>query len=119
MKLLHMWTTTLACGDRLHSNDLNRRGPCPVPGSHITVYKMEEVNKYQGSQEHTLGFSRTALCDCSRDGEIPVLTIHVVCATARVIAEPYTNVLDPHGGGVSHLDRHTEGNANDLTVVDY
>lgn len=34
-----------------------------------------------------------ALCDSGGDGEVPVLTVHVVGARPRVITQPNTEVL--------------------------
>ena len=59
-------------GEVVLPNNLDGVGPGPVPGSHVPV----------------------ALGDGSGDGEVPVLTVHVVGAGPGVVSQPDAKVLD-------------------------
>ena len=51
----------------------------------------------------------TALCDCSRCGQVPVLSVHVVGAATRVVTQPDAEVLHLEWGLLVHLGHHRRG----------
>jgi len=70
--LCHEWAAALAGLNNLTPDDLDSVSPGSVPGSHVPV----------------------ALGDSGRDGQVPVLTVHVVGAGPGVVSQPDTEVLD-------------------------
>lgn len=75
VELLDSWPAALASCNLFHLHDLDGVGTGTVSGTHVSV----------------------ALCDCTSSGQVPVLPIHVVCATAGVIAQPDAKVLHTQG----------------------
>ena len=52
----------------------------------------------------------TAEGDCSSDRQISILSVHVVCSTSRVVAEPDPYILDFLRRSIGHLkDKKNNG----------
>merc|ERR1711962_211530 len=66
-----MWSTTLTRRDHFHLQDLDGTGTCTVTGRHVTV----------------------ALGDGTCDGDVAVLSVHVVSATSRVVTNLHSEIL--------------------------
>ncbi|CAO2591694.1 hypothetical protein LEMLEM_LOCUS6427, partial [Lemmus lemmus] len=81
MELFDSRPPTLAGRDLFHLHDLDGVCTGTVPGPHVSV----------------------ALCDSPSSGQVAVLTVHVVCPTAGVIAQPDAEVLHAQGGLLEHL----------------
>merc|ERR1711997_1058072 len=72
--LHHVGTAALSSGNNLHTDDLDSVGTGSVSSSHVPV----------------------ALSDSLGDGEVPVLSVHVVGAGPGVISQPDAEVLHSH-----------------------
>jgi hypothetical protein len=81
MELLDSWPAALASFNLFHLHDLDGVGTGTVSGTHVSV----------------------ALWDCTSSGQVPVLPVHVVCATAGVTAWPDAKVLHAQGWLLKHL----------------
>lgn len=72
VKLSDIRSTAFTSSNRFDSHDLNGVSTRAMTSAHVSV----------------------ALCDGSLGGQITVLTVHVVCARARVVSQPDGEVLD-------------------------
>ena len=75
LRIVHLFndsTFCLAGGHGFNSDDLNRMGSGTVTSSHIAI----------------------ALCNCSRYSQITVFSVHVVSTRTRIVAQPYSKILD-------------------------
>lgn len=75
VELLDSWPAALASCNLFHLHDLDGVRTGTVSGTHVSV----------------------ALCDCTSGGQVPVLPVHVVCATSGVVAQPDAKVLHSQG----------------------
>merc|ERR1712121_483561 len=71
-KLLNMRTSAFLGCNFFNTDDLNGVSSCTMTRTHIPV----------------------ALCDSSTDGQITVLSVHVMGTTSGIISKPNTKVLD-------------------------
>ena len=71
MELSDVWSAALGGGDRLDLHDLDGVSASAMTSAHVAV----------------------ALCDGALRGQVTVLPVHVVCATARVVTQPDGEVL--------------------------
>lgn len=60
----------------------------------------------------------TALSDGSRGGQVSVLSVHVVGATAGVVTQPDTKVLHLQGGLLMDLNESTAAATTIINTVD-
>ena len=54
--------------------------------------------------------SHTALGDSARSCEVSIFAVHVVCATARTVAQPDAKVLDHQRLLLEYLQQYSSGN---------
>jgi hypothetical protein len=82
VKLNDVDASALGGGDRLDFHDLDRVSAGSVLGTHVSV----------------------ALSDGTLGGQISVLSVHVVCARARVVSQPDGEVLDGQRSSLVDLE---------------
>ena len=79
------------------------------PGISTTNYI--DIQSAEVTQEHQL----TAQRDSPSYSQVSILPVHVVCATARIIAQPYADILDAGRSLLRNLNEYFIGNNQHTT----
>lgn len=94
VELFDVVTTSLGGDDLFNLDDLKPRNENKSITEVQKQWAGDRYLNWMSTSAMAGSHVRVALCDCTSDGQVAVLTVHVVCTWTGIVSKPDSEVLD-------------------------